>query len=165
MLKNFEADELELLAQVLIEDSNWLDSFHSSAQSCCNDAGVTMTSSNSECERIVEAQGDNSVFQSEDTQILRRAFSSPELRPDCLPESQVLQASTLKSRLTAPARNCITAKNIGLLKRATSSCLCAQGGGTGVYHDVEFKSARPARPTHSKSPRRTGLIPIDMLID
>ena len=154
---NFEAIELELLTQVIIEDSNWLDSFHSSAPPCFD--GVAKTSSDSECKRTND--GNHSISCSDDQQMLRRALSAPVSRPDRFPESQALQVSGLKSRLTAPATsNCITAKNIGLLKRAASSALSVKAGG--VKHSVDFKSARSAQ---SKSPRRQGLIPIEMLVD
>ncbi len=151
------------MAQVLIEDSNWLDSCHSSAPSCSRGDGDTKTSSDSECKRMIEVLEDdnNSISLSNDREELRRALSAPLSRPDFFPESQELQVSGPTSRMTAPANlHGITAKNIGLLKRAASSVLCANAGR--VQHNVDFKSARP---TQSKSPRRHGLIPIEMLVD
>jgi hypothetical protein len=154
-MSNLEALELELLAQVLIEDSNWLDSFHSSAPVSCRVGCVS--SSDSERSSIdIKAK---SLTTSADKQHLRRSLSAPESRPDLFTdESQALQLSVQKS---PAARNCITTKNIGLLKRAASSALCVKAGG--VQHDIRFKADRPTQT--SSVPRRHGLIPIEMLID
>ena len=127
---NLEALELELLAQVLIEDSNWLDSFHSSAPVSCRVECVA----SSDSERTSVVNKAKSLTTSASKQHLRRSWSAPECRSDIFTdESQALQLSVQKS---PAARNCITSKNIGLLKRAASSALCVKAGG--VQHDIRF---------------------------
>jgi hypothetical protein len=158
-------EELQLLAKVLIEDSMWLDSFQFTGLTSCSGEGGAKTCPDSRSTIDIQHidKGSSSFAWSADQPGLPRLSSTPEYRGASLDENchSLLLSDQAKNVTTSSTRNGLTAKNIALLQRAASCAITNRTGG--VRHDVTFKNVRPTLAC--KSPRRSGHIPIEMLVD